>query len=90
MATHFAYNALPNRAGMRIILILSIKHLHIFSSNYQASIDCPTCQSKTQFPFGMVSKLPKNIVLLDLMEAVGITDRSLDQKQILDILTEVS
>ena len=62
----------------------------MFSSNYQTSIDCPTCQSKTQFPFGMVSKLPKNIVLLDLMETVGIKDRSLDQKQILDILTEVS
>ena len=62
----------------------------MFSSNYQDSIDCPICRSKVQFPRGVLSKLPKNHLLLDLMESVGLKDRLLNQKQIHTILTDVS
>merc|ERR1711917_200766 len=59
-------------------------------SNYQDDIDCPVCRSKVQFPRGVLSKLPKNHLLLDLMESVGLKDRCLNQKQIHTILTDVS
>merc|ERR1711917_86731 len=57
-------------------------------SNYQDDIDCPVCRSKVQFPRGVLSKLPKNHLLLDLMESVGLKDRCLNQKQIHTILTD--
>ena len=69
--------------------MISIINL-FFRSNYQDDIDCPVCRSKVQFPRGVLSKLPKNHLLMDLMESVGLKDRCLNQKQIHTILTDVS
>ena len=73
----------------RMIIIIMMTKM-IFRSNYQDDIDCPVCRSKVQFPRGVLSKLPKNHLLMDLMESVGLKDRCLNQKQIHTILTDVS
>jgi len=57
-------------------------------SNYQDSIDCPVCRFKIEFPRGVLSKLPKNYLVLELMETVGLKDRVLNQEQIDVILTD--
>ena len=59
--------------------------------NYQDSLACALCMQLVTFPRGVITKLPKNHVILELLEKSGYKNGLiLNQKQIHQILTDVS
>ena len=52
----------------------------------QESISCPLCRQITFFPSGLLSKIPKNLMIIQMMAASGLEDRNLSNEDITKIL----
>ena len=70
------------------IQLLQLKRT--LSEDYQDAIDCAVCRQKTKFPGGVVTKLPKNMTIISLLEKCGKKKFTLTQKRIQTLLTDVS
>ena len=66
------------------------EHRPTFSENYQDDISCAVCRQTSQFPRGVLSKLPRNHVVVDMLEKCGVKDCLMSQKQVHKLLTDVS
>jgi hypothetical protein len=77
-------------------LMLPCQHTFCFQcivkscrENYQDSLACALCMQLVTFPRGVITKLPKNHVILELLEKSGYKNGLiLNQKQIHQILTD--